>query len=489
MACCCSALSSDVFDSISDYVITKQQLCGKIITVTAPDAGVRVMGFPICIEDKKYHRNALLFNVAFILAEHADVVGLQPLLRKLALTLRAAEIESEYLHKEETRVGKRNARLPVPHTSLPVISLAAAHPVHPSDRTGPHVAAADQHWRVLRCAARHACGVAQGAAASACAAAGAMLHCHAACAWTAATPDLRCLGQVKDFDVPVQVRDLSALVTSGWELTLRHILPFLDGVHYVKRIAMRANVDVALVRRCVQHLVSHKCVMLLDIFQFSNVYAVTPRIAVLAHDAEMQHECIRYVSKAGRAVPPFRKVFALYCALHAGMRVTDLCRLRQSSDLELDEHRLITFGLIHGFVRRVRRCGRGWAQSSRRPDAREAQVHKYPVRVPGASPPPMHAAPADGHHPDFPHAAAALTRSNTSPPLERGEARGAPSVASDSAGDDGADGDGVVLPQQRLERMLDGSHSLDAICCELMVPKWVLDAKLRDRRNVAVVMK
>jgi hypothetical protein len=44
-------LSQEVFDSISEYVITGRQLCGRTINVTACD--YQILSFPICIDHEK----------------------------------------------------------------------------------------------------------------------------------------------------------------------------------------------------------------------------------------------------------------------------------------------------------------------------------------------------------------------------------------------------------------------------------------------------
>jgi hypothetical protein len=46
-----NCLSADHFEAISDYIITGKQLCGKLITVSA--LGLKVMGYPLCIANKK----------------------------------------------------------------------------------------------------------------------------------------------------------------------------------------------------------------------------------------------------------------------------------------------------------------------------------------------------------------------------------------------------------------------------------------------------
>jgi hypothetical protein len=44
-------LSHEIFDSLSDYIITGKQLCGRVMGVTA--FGYHIMGFPLCIENEK----------------------------------------------------------------------------------------------------------------------------------------------------------------------------------------------------------------------------------------------------------------------------------------------------------------------------------------------------------------------------------------------------------------------------------------------------
>jgi hypothetical protein len=56
-------------------------------------------------------------------------------------------------------------------------------------------------------------------------------------------------------------------MTSDWDLALQEILPFMDGLRHVKRIAADSNVDIELVRACVRQLLFYRCASLIDIFQ------------------------------------------------------------------------------------------------------------------------------------------------------------------------------------------------------------------------------
>ena len=52
------------FDALSNYLIPKQQLGGRCITVTYKE--VKVMGVPYVIEGDNYERNEFVFNVGFV---------------------------------------------------------------------------------------------------------------------------------------------------------------------------------------------------------------------------------------------------------------------------------------------------------------------------------------------------------------------------------------------------------------------------------------
>lgn len=64
------------------YIITKPELQNKLITVTAMEK--KLIGCPVCIEHKKYSRNALLFNLGFVCDAQAKTCALEPIVKKLA---------------------------------------------------------------------------------------------------------------------------------------------------------------------------------------------------------------------------------------------------------------------------------------------------------------------------------------------------------------------------------------------------------------------
>ena len=93
--------SLSIFDSTSEYIITGNELSGKLINLSTHQ--MHIMTRPTIISDERYERNSLLFSVGFVLRRAADPRPFRPLLSKLALTLRSMEIESKFLSNPASR--------------------------------------------------------------------------------------------------------------------------------------------------------------------------------------------------------------------------------------------------------------------------------------------------------------------------------------------------------------------------------------------------
>lgn len=63
-------ISKDSFNLISSLVITKKELWKHLLKINMHD--YKIMGYPVGIEDKKYGRNALMFNVCFVVLNISD---------------------------------------------------------------------------------------------------------------------------------------------------------------------------------------------------------------------------------------------------------------------------------------------------------------------------------------------------------------------------------------------------------------------------------
>uniref|UniRef100_UPI00358F582E GATOR1 complex protein NPRL2 isoform X3 n=1 Tax=Myxine glutinosa TaxID=7769 RepID=UPI00358F582E len=157
---------------------------------------------------------------------------------------------------------------------------------------------------------------------------------------------------VQEYEVPVftQCWDYDA---SQWDLTTQQILPCIDGFRHLRKISDEADVELNLVRIAVQNLLYYGVVAIVPIFQYSNVYCATPRLQLLAEDAPLQDECLTYITKPGYRKATLRAAFLLYSSLSPGTTVRDLCCRHAPHLQHIDERKLVQFGLMKGFIRRL----------------------------------------------------------------------------------------------------------------------------------------
>ncbi|CAC5371362.1 NPRL2 [Mytilus coruscus] len=159
---------------------------------------------------------------------------------------------------------------------------------------------------------------------------------------------------VQDQDVPVFLKDKQNLKLGHWDLTTQQnfllphvsmILSYIDGFKHVAKIAGEADVEINLVKSCLQNLVHYQVIKVIPIFQYSNVYTTRPDIQTLYTNKRLQEECIKFVAKKGSLQPPnFRDIFLLYCSLGPGVTVKDICSRFNPHALKIDERVLLNQG-------------------------------------------------------------------------------------------------------------------------------------------------
>ena len=208
-------LSKEKFDSLSSFIIPKNELQAHTITVNC--LGYKISGYPTYLHDRKYRRNYLLFNLCIVSYPWSKTVQFEPIVRKLSQFFINLEKESSILHlsgsdndiKEEARLERMLEQV---YNDLNTESRCVVECgqnslqlcVSSSGHDPPHV------------------------------------HPH---------------------HVPVLVRGQPGDHSSGgqeWDLTTTQILPHIDGFNHISKIARLADVGTSLVRACVQNLVYHK---------------------------------------------------------------------------------------------------------------------------------------------------------------------------------------------------------------------------------------
>lgn len=105
------------FSSLSDYLIPKAPLCGRLVTCSTRGRsgangangatgangvgrGYKIMGYPVLLEDgARYRRNTFIFNLCFVFDGRADVRAYEPIVRKCGRVLRSLEVKVACCHK------------------------------------------------------------------------------------------------------------------------------------------------------------------------------------------------------------------------------------------------------------------------------------------------------------------------------------------------------------------------------------------------------
>ncbi|KAI1292649.1 GATOR complex protein NPRL2 [Halotydeus destructor] len=292
----------EIFDSLSAYIIPKPELQGRLITVNA--RGHKVIGYPVGIDNDKYKRNRYLFNLCFVCDAAKRTVQYEPLVKKLADYFEMLEKESFFLTSDDTK-----------HT---IPELLAQVQVQLNCNRSALVSVTPSTTIHLKIARVH--------------------------------PEPR---QVLDHDVPIFLTSEESIIPSQWDLTTQQVLPYIDGYRHVARIAQEADVEVSLVKACIQNMIYYGIVTLIPIFQYSNVYVTTPSLVELYTDGHLAEECLKQVSKQEQAVPLFKSVFQMYAAMKPGVTVKDICTRYNPSTSGIDEKKLIRFGVLKGIIRRI----------------------------------------------------------------------------------------------------------------------------------------
>ncbi|KAF9300313.1 Nitrogen permease regulator 2 [Mortierella antarctica] len=620
------------FDSISEYLIPKVELCSKLVTISTPTC--KVIGFPINLEHKKFQRNALMFNLAFVFDKDAEISSYEPVVRKMARVLKALEKESEFLSRQTRLAMMDNGTLAnmtsssissvtpssippsVPPTtaanttgtsSTPPTSAAAtsvttttgATTTAQSDPNGVTTTTTSVSNLSLDPVAKDA-STSQGASSpssgltvpvdpaspvtiptslspapasitstalvsSPPAISGSTistiltappssspfppskpgtvppsvnggssnpvtkppasstllqqnqiehgsgmqnlieqliedLNSYCECQIpidSANTINLKLFptypnpAPVYDYQVPISTVNLEALIDVNWDMTMQRITRYINGVSSVKRIAEYADVETGLARMCMEHLLYYGCIIMVDLFQFKNIYAVKMEMMRLTEDVALQNECVSYVTLPDMHAPSFAKIFSLYCSLQYGVVLQDWIETNQIAEYNIDVRRFISFGVIKGFLYRVHKYpildyhepataattplnSKGEPTTSSNPSATTTNsassssaatpvLSSAPTPVPNAPVPPPTSSIANGE-PQPPRKLYGDTLAPTDQSNYMTYSQHQQQL-SNYSGNSGTSSSGVIIPPA-LRKLLDGQHHYDELCTQ-----------------------
>ena len=441
------------FSEISSYVIPPYDLCNRPLSICVNQN--RVLGFPISLEDGKYERNRFTFNVCFVLDDDKDSAPWQQVVKKTAAFFKGIEEEDGILQTEERLDGLKWAG----DEAYPAKAVGVVYTMlqdimeELNDYRETCVRVDDLNVLNLRL-----------------------------------MPSEPTPPKVKAWDVPLLIRSLASPDEWTWDLVLQRMHPHIDGVKHVQRIAELADVEPKLVKKAVQELLYYKRAILLDMFHFQAMYALTSDFAWFVKDDAMQDECLAYVTidhikNIFKTTPvPAQKplvststqaLIKLYQGLNHGTSLHDFCLNHEAELANIDIRRLINFGTIKGFLRRL---------------------HKYAMAIDTQpTPPKLKLSNGSTSTKNLSNDEAERDRDRawkraafssgwaTPPAAPSGESVGKSATGSKSRGEDGNEDD------EMLKSFLDGKHCMDEICVATHMSEKKLIERLRSGRFGEVV--
>lgn len=97
----------------------------------------------------------------------------------------------------------------------------------------------------------------------------------------------------------------------------------------------------------------------IPVFQYCNIYRPTPKLSQLATCKQLQQRCIEQCTKINSQTnlpgtkAKVRDVFRIFASMAHGATFGELCVRFNPSALNINERKMVLFGLLEGLIRRV----------------------------------------------------------------------------------------------------------------------------------------
>ncbi|KAI5970365.1 NPR2 [Candida margitis] len=293
------------FDTVKNYVIPKPQLCNQLLSFKINN--FKVIGYPVNMVNDHYARNSFNFNFCFVFNyELGDVSPYEPAIRRMGQMFQVLEEQNFLLSK----LDKDNPFYKVTHDDVDTASKIDefdlelyANRAQRSIVENDASVNAPGHSKTKRITLSSIESLIQQIYQD--------LNNYSECCIpldTSNSVDIKLFPllpppiNLKAYQVPIATVKLRSLVDVNWDPTMVKILPYIDGINPVKRISELADANYLVTKQCIQHLMHYKCIELIDIFQFCNIYSPTNRIGdFLKSDGRMAEQCQAYVVTNGAA--------------------------------------------------------------------------------------------------------------------------------------------------------------------------------------------
>ncbi|KAK6464675.1 nitrogen permease regulator 2-domain-containing protein [Scheffersomyces coipomensis] len=307
------------FDTVKNYVIPKPQLCNKLISFKINK--FKVVGYPVNIENPEYSRNSFNFNFCFVFPyDLGDVTPYESAIQRMGKMFKVLEEQSFILSKldKDNSFFKKNNVNNGTNISASVsasnnnkinigIDLNSYHTSSTSNQNPTTTPPVSQHPNSVINTPGHsrAKKISLSSIESLINQLYQDLNNYSECCIpldSSNSVDIKLFPilpppvNIKAYQVPIATVKLNSLVDVNWDPTMIKILPYINGINSVKKISELANANYMLTKQCIQHLMHYKCIDIIDIFQFSNIYAPTNHIGnFLRYGGKMAEDCQSYV--------------------------------------------------------------------------------------------------------------------------------------------------------------------------------------------------
>lgn len=266
------------FDTVKNYIIPKPHLCNRLVSFKVKE--YRVVGYPVNIEGSRYSRNSFNFNFGFVFPYSANTMPYESAIARMGKMFQALEEQSNLLSK----LDKDRAFFSGEHEKLKLSDDIEYTPGHERIQKILLLSIESLIYQVYQDLNNYSeCCIPIDSATS---------------VDIKLFPILQPPVDLHPYQVPILTVKLQLFVDVTCDPTMIRILPYINGVNSVRRISDLADADYSLTKLCIQHLMHYQCIILVDIFQFSNIYAPTNRIGEFLRANNMAEECQAYVVSA-----------------------------------------------------------------------------------------------------------------------------------------------------------------------------------------------
>lgn len=284
------------FDAIKNYIIPKPQLCHKLLTLKYKN--YRLASYPVTVNSSIYARNFFSFNFVFVFQYDCQTSPYEPAIARLGKMFKVLEEQNLILSKAERdpvfyhfKPDELDDQEPIsmPEKGSQIPSKSKSCTAEKYRKIMSDIENDDSKFSLKDLVLR----VYQD------------LNNYSECLIPideGNAVDIKIFplmrppnSNISIEDVPVSTVNLNKVIDVNWDPTMLKIVPYIDGLNNIAKIAKLSVSDPDLVIECIKHLIYYNCVLLADIFQFSNIYAPTSSLRTFLTDSILSNDCQSYV--------------------------------------------------------------------------------------------------------------------------------------------------------------------------------------------------